>query len=123
MTLEVAIQNLADAINNLAKAGGAAAPAKPAKTVEKASDPAAVTAIAGAAASAVAAAANGQPPSEPAKLEYARDVRPPFLAYGKAKGRDAATALLGEFGVKAATEIAADKWPAFLARVNELSQS
>lgn len=122
MTLEVAIQNLADAINNLAKAGGATAPSKPAK-IEKTSDAGTVNSIAGAAANAVANAKTPEAPAEPVKLEYARDVRPPFLAYGKAKGRDAATALLGEFGVKAATEIAADKWPAFLARVNELSQS
>lgn len=116
MTLEVAIQNLADAINNLAKAGGAAAPSKPAKPAEK--GPVESTSTANVLQNAKTEPA---PPADPAKLEYARDVRPPFLAYGKAKGRDAATALLGEFGVKAATEIAADKWPAFLARVNELS--
>ena len=113
MSLETAVQNLADAINALAGTQGAKA-SKPSGK----SSPETVTAIAGAAKDATKTA----PSTEPKALDYIKDVKPVFLDFGKAKGRDAAMALLAEFNVKGATEIPAEQWPAFLARIAALSQ-
>lgn len=118
MSLETAVQNLADAINALAGTQGA----KVSKPAGK-SNPETVTAIAGAAKEAVKTPAKTPetPPAGDKALDYIVDVKPKFLDYGKAKGRDAALALLAEFGVKGATEIPADQWQKFLDRITELS--
>lgn len=51
-------------------------------------------------------------PAETAKpaLDYAKDVQPKVLAVSAKKGRDAATALLGKFGLKTARNAKPEQW-------------
>lgn len=54
---------------------------------------------------------------EPPPLDYLKDVTPRVLAYVNKHGKEAALALLGEFGVSNAKLIAPELWPELLERL------
>ena len=57
--------------------------------------------------------------SSDAVIEYAQ-IKKAVMDVSLAKGRDAAVALLAEFGAKKGDEVPEAKWPAFLARADEI---
>jgi len=87
-------------------------------------NPKATSAITGANSSygkALAKLAEGAP-TEPATLDYERDVRPPLYALAELHGRDAANAVLAQFKVKKGTELKPGQWPAFVAAIAEAAK-
>lgn len=55
--------------------------------------------------------------TEAKALTYDADVKGPFLAFAKAKGREAAMKLLGEFKVQRADQVPEADWPKFIAAI------
>lgn len=139
MSLEAVIQENTAAIRELI-ARLAAAPAIPtlpeAKTVTKeekenlgkpAQKPAASPAPTPPTAEVVQAAApapkaENSAPAE-GELQYERDVKRAFLDLCRDKGTDTGKALLAEFKVAKATELATEQWSAFVARAKALQEA
>ncbi len=141
MSLEQSLQNIADALNNLALAVNAAGQTTfdftkgqhSEATAGKSSKPAADkpkqdTAKPEAAATQPTAEAQKSAPAEKAEssakpLVYDPDVRDPFLKYVSLYGKDAARALIAEYKAGAATlkeAITPDQYAEVLARLNQL---
>lgn len=124
MSLEVAINENTAAVKALIAALGAGvatpgyiAPDKaPAGVIGR---PATISAEEIAANTKVAAelAATKARNAAPAALDYDKDVKAPFLALAKAKGRDVALGLLTPYGVATANLVPADKWPELVAAI------
>jgi len=150
MTLETSLQNIADALNNLAAAvqgkgqipidltrgqhsdatsgKPSKADTKPAKTEPKAEAPKADAKPEKAADTPPTAAAPETAPAEKAAssakpLDYAKDIQPRFLELVKVKGRDAAVGVIRKFSPTAAKlseAITAEQYAEALATINAL---
>ena len=66
---------------------------------------------------AAAAELAGGSTEQVADLDFDKDVKPAFLAFLKAKGRDAGVALLAEFKAKSGSEVAKADLPKMLAKL------
>lgn len=140
MSLEQSLQNIADALNNLANAvqgkgqipidltKGQHSEATAGKSSKPAADKPKDTAKPEAAATPPTAEAQKSAPAEKAAssakpLVYDPDVRDPFLKYVSLYGKDAARALIAEYKAGAATlkeAITPDQYAEVLARLNQL---
>ena len=132
ITLDIKCPELAEAINNLAAAmsirsvdGALRDIVKPAEKpflgavkavsppkAKPASEPLTTEPVVG---------IDAEPAAEPEALavDYAQ-VKTAVMAVSKAKGRDAAVALLGEFDAKVGGDLAEEQWGPFLARAAEV---
>jgi hypothetical protein len=150
MTLETSLQNIADALNNLAAAVQGKgqisidltrgqhsdatsgkppkAETKPAKTEPKAEAPKPDAKPEKAADTQPTAAAPETAPAEKAAssakpLDYAKDIQPRFLELVKVKGRDAAVGLIHQYNPAAAKlseAIKPEQYASVLAQINAL---
>jgi hypothetical protein len=125
ITLDIKCPELAQAINNLAAAMSiravgdelASVPEKPFLGAVKAVPPPKTK---------VKAEPVAEPEAEPAAepetatgVDYAQ-VKTAVMAVSKAKGREAAVELLGEFDAKVGGDLTEDQWGPFLARATEV---
>jgi len=139
ITLDIKCPELAAAINNLAAAMGNrqlqapeppaedAKPEKPARSAGKAKTTPPTSDPSEEAGSELGAEEpQAEEKSEPAHadpevavIEY-NDIKKAVMATSLAKGREAAVALLAEFGAKKGDEVEEARWPEFLARAAEV---
>ncbi len=141
MSLEQSLQNIADALNNLAAAvqgkgqtaidftkgqhpeATAGKPQKPAKAETPKADAKLGAADTPPTAEAPASAPAEKVESSAKPLDYEKDVQPKFLELVKVKGRDAAIGLIHSYDPAAAKLSAAikpEQYAEVLAKINEL---